>query len=99
MKRRVFVKTSILTTAATVLTTQLSMATEHITKESPDFYELRVYSLKDGRQQKMVEDYFENAAIPALNQLGSKNIGVFTEFKARQASLTRLYALDSLLSP
>jgi hypothetical protein len=28
----------------------------------------------------MVEGYLQNAAIPALNKLGSKNIGVFTEY-------------------
>jgi hypothetical protein len=27
-----------------------------------------------------VEEYFQNAAVPALNRLGSKHIGVFTEY-------------------
>ena len=46
-----------------------------------EFYELRVYTLKNATQQKLVEDYYQSAAIPALNRLGSKNIGVFTEQK------------------
>ncbi|GAB3921712.1 hypothetical protein GCM10028804_17990 [Larkinella terrae] len=36
--------------------------------------------MKNGRQQKLVENYFQNAAIPALNRLGSKTVGVFTEY-------------------
>ncbi|MEJ7682447.1 MAG: NIPSNAP family protein [Segetibacter sp.] len=40
---------------------------------------MRVYTLKNDSQQKLVENYFQNAAIPALNKLGSKNVGVFTE--------------------
>lgn len=46
-----------------------------------EFYELRVYTLKNATQQKLVEDYFQNAAIPAYNKLGSKSIGVFTELQ------------------
>ena len=56
-----------------------------------EFYELRVYSLKDGAQQKLVEDYYQHAAIPALNKLGSKHIGVFTEIKPE--AQTKLYVL------
>ena len=60
-------------------------------KSSPEFYELRVYTLKNSTQQKLVEDYFQNAAIPAFNRLGSKNIGVFTEQKPE--GQTKLYAI------
>lgn len=58
---------------------------------NPEFYELRVYSLKNSTQQKLVEDYFQNAAIPAFNRLGSKNIGVFTEQQPEGQS--KLYAI------
>jgi hypothetical protein len=54
-------------------------------------YELRVYTLKNEAQQKLVEDFFQNAAIPALNRLGSKNVGVFTEQKPE--GQTRLYVI------
>lgn len=60
-------------------------------KNSGEFYELRVYTLKNETQQKLVEDYFQNAAIPALNKLGSKNIGVFTE--QQPEGQTKLYAV------
>lgn len=65
---------------------------EFFTKDAtPEFYELRVYTLKNATQQKLVEDFFQNAAIPALNRYGRKTIGVFTEQKPE--GQTKLYAL------
>lgn len=77
----------------TGLSTVIAKASEndYFAKISPEFYELRVYTLKDSTQQKLVENYFEQAAIPALNRLGSKNIGVFTEQKPE--GQTKLYAI------
>ncbi len=66
------------------------------------FYELRVYTLKNARQQEIVEEYFANAFIPALNRYGSKAVGLFTELKP--TGQTKLYAfiphnsLDDLLA-
>lgn len=60
-------------------------------KSGQEFYELRMYTLKNETQQKLVEDYFQHAAIPALNRLGSKNVGVFTELKP--TGFTKLYAI------
>jgi len=91
MKRRSFVKTSLVTTALGSVLPHIGLATENNKNSGREFYELRVYTLKNGEQQKLVEDYFKNAAIPALNQLGSKNIGVFTELKP--PGQTKLYVL------
>jgi len=94
MKRRNFVKASLLTGTLTGILPQLSMAATDSTsqnKVNPEFYELRVYTFKNETQQKIVEDYFRTAAIPALNKLGSKNIGVFTEQQPEVQ--TKLYAI------
>lgn len=91
MKRRSFVKASVITGAAASILPQIGMATSAKEKAGTEFYELRVYTLKNETQQKLVEDYFQNAAIPALNRLGSKNIGVFTELKPD--GQTKIYAL------
>jgi hypothetical protein len=93
MKRRSFVKASMLTGSLTGLSSLLAKASEKefFAKTSPEFYELRVYTLKNAAQQKLIEDFFQNAAIPALNRLGSKNIGVFTELKPEGQS--KLYAV------
>ncbi len=94
MKRRLFVKASLLTATINSVASATSVAANIAYKQedaSPEFYELKVYALKDGVQQKLVEDYFEHAAIPALNRLGCKNIGVFTELKP--IGQTKIYVL------
>lgn len=83
MKRRSFVKASLVTGSfATGIVPAIAIASKNSGMEKNpgnEFYELRVYTLKNASQQKLIEDYFQNAAIPALNKLGSKNVGVFTE--------------------
>ncbi len=91
MKRRSFVKTSLLTTALGAVMPKMSNASRHLVATNLEFYELRVYTLKNEQQQKLVTDYFENAAIPALNRLGINNIGVFTELKP--IGQTNIYVL------
>lgn len=59
--------------------------------ESAEFYELRVYTLKDDIQQKLVEDFYSQAAIPAFNKAGVEHVGVFTELKPE--GQTRLFVL------
>jgi hypothetical protein len=91
MKRRSFVKASLLTTVSAAVIPQISKATETTAKESTMFYELRVYTLKDAQQQTLVENYFKEAAIPALKRLGVQAVGLFTELKPE--GQTKLYAL------
>lgn len=84
MKRRSFVKASLLTGSFSSIAAMAAKASEeemYARAKAPEWYELRVYTLKNAGQQKLVEDYFEKAAIPALNRLGSKSVGVFTELK------------------
>lgn len=94
MKRRNFVKASLLTSAVAGLLPEVSLAGPDQTapkKAAQEFYELRVYTVKNETQQKLIEDYFREAAIPALNKLGSKNIGVFTEQQPQ--GQTKVYAI------
>lgn len=49
-----------------------------------EYYELRVYSLESAEQQKVVEEYFQSAAIPAYNRMGVKTVGVFREMEASE---------------
>lgn len=102
MKRRSFVKASLLTGAAATALPTISMATSTNKKSGTEFYELRIYTLKNEAQQKLVEDYFQNAFIPALNRLGSTNVGVFTELKpdgqSRIFALIPYSSLDDFLS-
>ena len=44
---------------------------------APEFYVWRQFILRNGTQPKRLADFLQNAAIPALNRLGHKPIGVF----------------------
>ncbi|AYL94561.1 NIPSNAP family protein [Mucilaginibacter celer] len=90
MKRRTFVKSSILTGVAASILPAMSNATE-APAPTAEYYELRIYSFKNEIQQKLTEDYWKDAAIPAMNRLGVKHIGVFTEMNP--AGPTKLYVL------
>ena len=102
MKRRSFVKATLVTGAAGTVLTKAAMASTSRKKQATEFYELRTYTLKNGAQQTLVEDYFQNAAIPALNKLGCKSIGVFTELKpdgqSRIFTLIPYSSLDDFLT-
>jgi hypothetical protein len=90
MKRRSFLATTIITTSGAMLPS-IARSDESLNRNSSEFYELRTYNLSSERQQKLVEDYFEKAAIPALNRIGVNNIGVFKELKP--TGQTKIYAL------
>ena len=47
--------------------------------EKPQYYEVRIYSTQSAEQQKRVNEYWQNAAVPAYNRMGIQPIGVFTE--------------------
>ena len=79
MKRRAFVKSSLLLTSLSSLMPAVSKASSKKSKQ--EFYELRVYTIKNETQEKIIDNYLQAAAIPALNRLGSKNVGVFKELK------------------
>src|SRR4051795_6830488 len=91
MKRRSFVKASLLSGAIPAIAEVAFAGNTSAQKTAREYYELRVYSLKDNTQQQMVEDYYQHVAIPAYNKIGSKNVGVFTEMKPE--GQTKLYVI------
>ena len=90
MKRRRFIESTLITGASAALT-PVSVFPADIGKKKQEYYELRVYSLKDDAQQRLIEQYLAQAAIPALNRLGAKHVGVFTELQPEQR--TRLFVV------
>lgn len=44
---------------------------------TPEYVEVRKYSLKSSDKQAILEAYLKDAAIPALNRLGVSHVGVF----------------------
>src|SRR6185369_2843248 len=79
MKRREFLKSSLVAGAAAALPSLRSGAAE----EKPaavarEYYELRLYHLRRGTMTKRFDDYCRDAAIPASNRMGIGPIGVFS---------------------
>lgn len=65
--------------------------------DKPQYYELRIYATQSAGQQQRINDYWQNAAVPAYNRLGSRPIGVFTELE--DSATNHIYVLipcDSL---
>jgi hypothetical protein len=86
MKRREFLKTSI--TASTVAglgTASLSAIAAEPTSSNREYYELRIYRLKNGAKSDLLDGYLEKAAIPTWNQFGIKPIGAFKEKEPKDA--------------
>lgn len=83
MKRRDFLKNSLaastLAGAATWLAPRSAAAAETAAAIAGprEFYELRLYHLRRGPKQKLFDDFFKNAALPAMNRAGIDPVGVF----------------------
>jgi hypothetical protein len=80
MKRRQFIKGSMAASTITAVglkALQASAAERNIGTQ--EYYELRAYRWKSGANHAPLESYLEKAALPALNRLGAKPIGVFTQ--------------------
>jgi NIPSNAP len=65
--------------------------------EKTQYYELRIYTTESEAQQQRINDYWQNAAIPAYNRMGIQPVGVFTELQ--DSATNKIYVLipcDSL---
>ncbi len=58
-----------------------------------DFYQIKIYHLKDNEQVKQVDEYLESAYLPALHRLNIKNIGVFKPIANDTALVKFIYVL------
>ena len=99
MKRRIFLKASFFTTTLSTLSALAVKAGRRAEKKDikKKLYEFRIYTFNNQLQQKIVEDFFQHAAIPAYNRLGITPIGVFEEMKPEgQTKLFVIIAFDSL---
>ena len=88
MRRRSFVKSSLLAGSLPVVIQASAKAAEKNVMKTGNrmYYELRTYLLSNETQRQTMETYWKNVAIPALNQMGSKPVGVFAELKPEDQS-------------
>ncbi|PWU19485.1 MAG: NIPSNAP family containing protein [Verrucomicrobia bacterium] len=87
MKRREFLKRSL---AASALTGTAAGALSVVAADREpsgkrEYYEWRVYHLKSPGDAAVLHEYLQGAAIPALNKLGVKPVGVFTQMERKVA--------------
>ncbi|MFT4032983.1 MAG: NIPSNAP family protein [Siphonobacter sp.] len=82
MNRRSFVSKTLLATAATQLRNPSA---------DTELYEIRIYEMRTGIPASYLEDYLKNALIPALNRLGSKQVGAFKEWSKSEPA--RIYVI------
>jgi NIPSNAP len=55
-----------------------------------EFYEIKIYTIKNIDQENRVDKYLKDAYIPAMHRMGIMNIGVFKPVKADTASFGKL---------
>jgi hypothetical protein len=83
MKRREFLTSTLaastLAGLGTGSLTARAASPERAGASNREYYELRIYRLKDPANRPLLEGYIEKAAIPALNRLGVKPVGVFVQ--------------------
>ncbi len=82
MERREFIQKSFLATSAIGMTP--TATADETTKE---IFELRVY---ESRSTQNLENYLSKALIPALNRLGIKKVGAFSEIGKSEPAKTYL---------
>ena len=92
MNRRDFIQQSTLAAGASAL----PFASTAPAQAVREYYELRIYELRNGSKRSVVDTYWKDAMIPALNALGVRNVGVFTEMG--QPEPPKLYVLLSYTS-
>ncbi|HMP82201.1 MAG TPA: NIPSNAP family protein [Verrucomicrobiota bacterium] len=76
MKRRDFLKSS-LVAATAVAAASVARAAETTSAVRREFYELRLYRLRQGPMLKRFDDFYRTAALPAWNRAGVATVGVF----------------------
>lgn len=58
-----------------------------------DFYEIKIYHLRNGEQENQVDNFLEQAYLPALERAGIKNSGVFKPVGQDTISEKKIYVL------
>jgi hypothetical protein len=72
-----------------LITTLLLSQFAYSAKDRQEFYQIKIYHLKNAEQVNMADQYLQNAYLPALHRAGIKKIGVFKPI-ANDTSATKL---------
>lgn len=77
MKRREFIKSSLAAGAVAAASSSVVTAAEGKNPAPREFYELRLYHLRQGPTLKRFDDFYRDVAVPAWNRAGVNPVGVF----------------------
>jgi hypothetical protein len=77
MKRRDFVKTAFVSAATAAFNSNSAKAEPASAAGSREYYELRLYHLRQGAMQKRFDEFLKDAYVPAMNRAGISKVGVF----------------------
>ena len=78
MKRRQFLKTSAAVASLATVAPGFGTSGAEPPPAAREFYELRRYHLRRGPMTKRFDDFYRDAAIPAMNRAGVGPVGVFS---------------------
>jgi NIPSNAP protein len=79
MERRKFLASSLVASlAGGVNQKNFAAPQERSEKPQPEYYELRLYHLRRGPKTRLFDDFYREAAIPAMNRNGVRPVGVFS---------------------
>lgn len=67
-------------------------------KPGREIYRLQVYHFSSPSQEKAMDNYFENALLPALHRAGIKNVGVFKSWANDTSADKLMYVITPLKS-
>lgn len=66
------------------------------TLSARDYYQIKVYTLKDTVQEATVDRYLKDAYLPALHKAGIKKVGVFKSITEDKAAGTKVFVFIPL---
>jgi hypothetical protein len=78
MKRRAFLQSSIALAGGGTVVSSLAAPADETGAAGRQFYELRLYHLRRGPQMDLLDKFYRDAALPALNRAGISRVGVFS---------------------
>ena len=61
-----------------------------------DYYQIKVYTIKNSEQESQIDNYLKMAYIPAMHRAGFKTVGVFKPIETDPAKGTKIFVLIPL---
>lgn len=67
-----------------------------VTVSAQEFYQLKVYNIENSGQETRMDNYLENAYLPALHRAGIKDVGVFKPIETDETAGQKIFVFIPL---